>query len=125
MTTWVLRIVTNAGALAVATWIFAGITITAATTPQRVLTLLAVALLFGIVNTFLRPVVAFLSLPLYLLTLGLMFFLVNALMLKVTSWLAEALGIGFRVDGFWTLIGGSVVISLVSWLLGRVLGDDD
>jgi putative membrane protein len=124
MTTWLLRILTNAGALAVATWLFAGITITETSASSRVLTLVTVALLFGVVNTFVRPVVAFLSLPLYLLTLGLMFFVVNAFMLGLTSWLCGALGIGFHVNGFWTLMGGSIVISIVSWLLGRVLNDD-
>ena len=90
MTTWLLRMVTNACALAVATWMFAGIAISANSTSDRALTLLFVALLFGVVNTFIRPVAAFLSLPLYLLTLGLMYFVVNALMLELTSWLAGA-----------------------------------
>jgi putative membrane protein len=125
MTRWLLRILTNAGALAVAAWLFAGITITEASTSARVLTLVTVALLFGVVNTFIRPVVAFLSLPLYLLTFGLMFFVVNALMLGLTSWLCGALGIGFHVNGFWTLMGGSIVISVVSWLLGRAVHEGD
>lgn len=124
MTSWLLRIIANACALAAATWAFAGITITDSSIGRRILTLLAVAFLFGVVNTFIRPVIAFLSLPLYLLTLGLMFFVVNALMLGITSWLAGTLGIGFHVQGFWTLIGGSIVISVVSWLVGRVLHDD-
>lgn len=65
------------------------------------------------------------SLPLYLLTLGLMYFVVNALMLELTSWLAGQLSVGFHVEGFWTAIGGSIVISVVSWLVGWVLSDDD
>jgi putative membrane protein len=125
MTGWLVRIAANACALAVATWVFAGIAITADSASDYVLTLLVVALLFGLVNTFVRPVVAFLSMPLYLLTLGLMFFVVNALMLKLTGWVAGQLNVGFRVEGFWTVIGGSVVISLVSWAVGRVLRDDD
>ncbi len=124
MTTWLLRIVTNAGALAVATCMFAGIAISANSTSDRALTLLFVALLFGVVNTFIRPVAAFLSLPLYLLTLGLMYFVVNALMLELTGWLAGQLSVGFHVEGFWTAIGGSIVISIVSWLVGKVLSDD-
>lgn len=125
MTTWLLRMGSNACALAVAAWMFAGIAITGDSTVDRALTLLLVALLFGVVNTFVRPVVAFLSFPLYLLTLGLMYFVVNALMLKLTSWLAGQLSIGFHVEGVWTAIGGSIVISIVSWLVGRVLPDDD
>lgn len=124
MTTWLLRMVTNACALAVATWMFAGIAISANSTSDRALTLLFVALLFGVVNTFIRPVAAFLSLPLYLLTLGLMYFVVNALMLELTGWLAGQLSVGFHVEGFWTAIGGSIVISIVSWLVGKVLSDD-
>lgn len=125
MTTWLLRMGTNACALAVAAWMFAGIAITGDSTVDHALTLLLVALLFGVVNTFVRPVVAFLSFPLYLLTLGLMYFVVNALMLKLTSWLAGQLSVGFHVEGVWTAIGGSIVISIVSWLVGRVLPDDD
>jgi putative membrane protein len=125
MTGWLVRIATNACALAVATWMFSGIAITADSTSGYVLTLLVVALLFGLVNTFVRPVVAFFTLPLYLLTLGLMYFVVNALMLKLTSWVAGQLDVGFEVEGFWTVIGGSIVISLVSWGIGRVLRDDD
>ena len=125
MTTWVLRIVTNACALAVAAWVFAGIDVTGDSTPDRALTLVVVAVLFGVLNTFIRPIVALFSLPLYLLTLGLMFFVVNALMLILTSWLAGQLAVGFDVDGFWTAVGGSIVISTVSWLVSRVLPDDD
>lgn len=125
MTSWVLRIVTNACALTVAAWVFPGISITGAATFDRVLTLLLVATLFGVVNTFIRPVVAFFSLPLYLLTLGLMFFVVNALMLLLTSWLAERLSVGFHVEGFLTALTGSILISVVSWLVSQALPDDD
>lgn len=125
MTSWVLRIFTNACALTVAAWVFPGISITGAATFDRVLTLLLVAALFGVVNTFIRPVVAFFSLPLYLLTLGLMFFVVNALMLLLTSWLAERLSVGFHVEGFLTALTGSILISVVSWLVSQALPDDD
>ena len=125
VTTWVLRVVTNSCALAVAAWVFPGIEITGASTPDRALTLLLVAVLFGVVNTFIRPVVALLTLPLYLLTLGLMFFVVNALMLILTSWLAGKLSVGFHVDTFFAAVGGSIVISIVSWLVSRVLPRDD
>ena len=125
VTTWVLRVVTNSCALAVAAWVFPGIEITGASTPDRALTLLLVAVLFGVVNTFIRPIVALLALPLYLLTLGLMFFVVNALMLILTSWLAGKLSVGFHVETFLAAVGGSIVISIVSWLVSRVLPRDD
>lgn len=125
MTTWLLRIVTNACALAVAAWLLTDIHITGASEGERVFTLVLVASLFSVVNTFIRPVVAFLSFPLYLVTLGLMFFVVNALMLMLTSWLAGLLKVGFSVNGFWTAILGSIVITIVSWLVGRATPDHD
>jgi putative membrane protein len=121
MKTWLIRILTNACALAVAAWLFKDIRFTGHSDRDRFITLVIVALLFGVVNEFVRPVVAFLSLPLYLLTLGLMFFVVNALMLLLTSWLADQLDVGFHVRGFWTAVFGSIVISIVSWVVGQVL----
>jgi putative membrane protein len=125
MKTWLIRILTNACALAVAAWLFDRISITGDTDRDRVLTLVVVALIFGVVNEFVRPIVALLSLPLYLLTLGLMFFVVNALMLMLTSWVADQLDIGFHVEGFWTAVFGGIVISIVSWVVGQVLPEPD
>jgi putative membrane protein len=115
---WIVRTLANACGLAVAAWLFDGIRITGSSDRDKVLTLLLVALVFGIVNEFVRPIVAFLSIPLYLLTLGLFFFVVNALMLLLTSWLADKLDIGFHVSGFWTAVFGAIVISLISWWIG-------
>jgi putative membrane protein len=125
MKTWLIRIVTNACALAVAAWLFDDIRITGDTDRDRVLTLVVVALIFGVVNEFVRPIVVFFSLPLYLLTLGLMMFVVNALMLMLTSWLADLLDIGFHVKGFWTAVFGGIVIAMVSWIVGQVLPEPD
>lgn len=122
---WLIRLLANACGLAVAAWLFSGITLTGDTDRDQVITLVLVALVFGLVNTFVRPVVAFLSLPLYLLTLGLMYFVVNALMLMLTSWLADKLDIGFHVDGFWTAVVGAVVIALVSWGVTLLLPGND
>lgn len=118
MRNWVLRVVTNACALAVAAWLFTGIDVNGSSEGERILVLLLVALIFGVVNEIVRPVVAFLSLPLYLLTLGLFYFVVNALMLWLTSALAGALNLGFSVDGFWTAIFGAIVITVVSSIIG-------
>jgi putative membrane protein len=123
MMTWLVRSVANACGLAAAAWLFTGIWISGQDELDRIIVLVVVALLFGIVNEFVRPIVAFLSFPLYLLTLGLMFFVVNALMLLLTGWLAKQLDIGFHVSGFWTAVFGSIVISVVSWLVGLVLPD--
>ncbi len=121
MMTWLTRIITNALALAAAAWLFTGIRITGASEQDRIVTLIVIALLFGLVNVFVRPIVAFLSVPLYLLTLGLFFFVVNALMLLLTSWVAGQIDVGFQVRGFWTAVFGAIVISIVGWLVGLVL----
>jgi putative membrane protein len=124
MTEWIVRVVANACALAVAAWLFTGIAFNSATESKRFWTLLLVALIFGLVNEFVRPVVSFFSIPLYLLTLGLFFFLVNALMLWLTSWLAGVVGLDFHVHGFWTAVFGAIVISIVSWIVGLALPGD-
>ncbi len=121
MTTWIIRTLSNALGLAAAAWFLADIRITGPSDTDRFITLVVVALLFGIVNEFVRPIVAFLAFPLYLLTLGLFFFVVNALMLLLTSWVSDQFDLGFHVRGFWTAVIGSVVISVVSWLAGLLL----
>lgn len=118
MTNWVLRVLSNACALAVSAWVFAGIAVDGGSEADRVLTLMLVALIFGLVNELVRPVVALLSLPLYLLTFGLFYFVVNALMLLLTSWLSDVLNIGFHVDGFWTAVFGALMVTVV----GRIIG---
>jgi putative membrane protein len=118
MTYWIIRTITNACGLVVAAWMFSGIGFSG---DHQVLTVLFVALLFGVVNEFVRPIVSFLSIPFYILTLGLFFFVVNALMLKLVSWFSGQVGIGFHVNGFWTAIFGAIVISLVSSIVGLLL----
>jgi len=81
------------------------------------LTALVAAFLLGIVNTILRPVLVFLTFPITLVTLGLFLLIINGLML----WLVSALVKGFYVSGFWGAVLGSILISIVSWILSRVL----
>src|SRR6478735_2004671 len=99
MNYWIARVIANFCALALAAWMFDGISFNSNSVSKRFLTLLVVALLFGVVNEFVRPIVHFLSIPLYILTLGLFYFIVNALMLWLTSWVCDLLDIGFRVHG--------------------------
>lgn len=120
-----LTVVIAAGALAVTAWMFDGISIGGDTTSEQLVTLLLVAAIFGVVNAFVRPIVALLSLPLYILTLGLFFVVVNALMLLLTSWIADQVGVAFEVDGFWTAVLGAIVISIASAIIGLVLPDAD
>jgi putative membrane protein len=118
---FLLRLVANAAALAVATWLLAGIQLTAAGTGDKVLVLLVVALIFGIVNAVVKPVFTAVSACLVLLTLGLFLVVINALMLLLTSWVATRIGIGWYVDGFWAAFLGSIVVSVVSFLLNAFL----
>ncbi len=116
----------NAAALAAAAWIFDGIKIGSpgGDTSDEVVTLLLVAALFGVVNAIVTPIVKLLSLPFIILTLGLFLLVVNALMLLLTEEIAQALDLAFQVDGFWTAVGGALVISLVGMALNAAFDKD-
>ena len=119
----IVRLLINAVALLVAAWLVPGIHLSAArgqAVPNDWLTLAIVALIFGVVNAIIRPIVLFLTLPLNILTLGLFTFVVNALMLLLTSWIAEGMDLGFRVDGFWPALLGALIISVVSFPFNRL-----
>lgn len=129
MTNLLLRWAIIAAALALAAQIFDGIRFDGPTSGQdelteKLLPLLGVALILGVVNTFVKPLVQLLSLPAILLTLGLFLLVINALMLLLTGWVAEQLEIGFEVAGFWPAVGGAIVITITTWILEAVLGDD-
>jgi putative membrane protein len=97
----------DAAALAVAAWIFAGISVGGAAG-----TLIFAALVYGLLATFVKPVLKLLTLPLAIVTLGIAWFFVAMFIL----WLTDAIVGGFRIDGFWTLVGGTVVV----WAVGAV-----
>lgn len=110
----------NALALGAATWLLDGITLTGSSDTNLFIELVIVGAIFGVITSFIRPIVNFLSLPLIILTLGLMLLVVNALMLLLTSKIADSLDVGFHVDGFWTAFWGSIVISIASLVLEAV-----
>lgn len=83
-----------------------------------------VAFIFGLVNALVRPVLTFLTCPLMVLTLGLFTFVINALMLALTGWIAEQLNLGFVVNGFAAAFVGALVVSIVSFLLTLLVGDE-
>lgn len=122
---------TNAIAVAVAAWIFDGIRFgTAAATDTQDWTdkigpLVVVALIVGIVNSFVKPVINLLSIPFIIVTLGLFLLLTNALMLTFAEWLVNLFGVDFTVAGFWTTVGGALVITIVTWIVGTVFGADE
>jgi putative membrane protein len=109
---FLFRLIVNAAALWVAIQVVPGVSYDGGPLP-----FLAVALIFGLINATLRPLTRLLTCPLILLTLGLFALIVNGLMLWLTSTLATALGIGFRVTGFWPAFWGALVVSIVSTLL--------
>ncbi len=124
--TWLL---TSAAALAVATLLFDGIRFSGPTHGQaeieeKLLPWLAVALILAVVSSVVKPILTFLSIPFIILTLGLFLLLINAGMLLLTGWVAEKLDIGFHVDGFWTAVGGAIVITLTTWVVDGMLGSD-
>ena len=112
-----LRLLINAAALWVATRLVPGVTFTGDWLP-----FLGVALVFGVVNTFVGPVTKMLAIPLIILTLGIFLLVVNGLMLWLTSSLSSALGLGFHVSGFWAAFFGALVVSIVSTLLTIMVG---
>lgn len=120
-----LRVLVDAVALAVAAWLLAGIRVTGDTTQEQLTTLLLVALIFGLVNAVVAPVVKLLSLPFILLTLGLFLVVINAALLLFTGWLSEQLGLRFEVDGFWTAVLGAIIITVATWVLEALLPDGD
>lgn len=124
MTHFLIKTLANAGALAVATWLVTGITMTGSA-GENTWTLIVIALIFGVVNFVVKPIVKLLSLPLMLLTLGLFTLVVNALMLLLTSWIADQAHLAFHVDGFGAAFLGGLIVSIVAWALHAILPDND
>ena len=118
-----MRLIVNAVALAVAAWLLNGITISGSGTGGRIVTLVVVAAIFGLVNAVVRPLAKLLSLPFIVLTLGLLIFVINALMLLLTSWISSGLNVRFHVEGFGTALVGALIITVVSWLMNVLLPD--
>ena len=122
---FLLRLLANAGALAVATWLLSGITLTAETTERKVLTLLVVALIFGVVNAIVKPIFTLVTAVAVVLTLGLFLIVINALMLWLTSWVSGLFDLGWSVSGFWSALFGSIIVSIISFVLNAFIPDRD
>lgn len=117
----------NAVALWIAAIVVPGITLAQdkTTTGSKVLTIIVVAIVFGVINAVVKPIAHFFSFPLIFLTLGLFTFVVNAFMLQILSWLSDPLGLAFHIDNFlWAAILGALVVSFVSMLINVLLPDD-
>lgn len=118
MRTFLIRLVVNAIALAVAAYFITGIAY------GTWVDLLIVAFLFGVVNALVKPVLKLLTCPLVALTLGLFIFVINALMLWLTAALADLVGVRFTVAGFWPAFWGALIVSVVSFVLNRVIEEE-
>lgn len=119
---FLLRVIINAVAIWLATLVLSGLEMVGGgDTTTTVIVFLVVALVFGIVNAVVKPIVKVLALPLYVLTLGLFTVIVNAAMLWVTSWLSQRTEYGLRIDNFGTAVLGALIISIVSFVLSLAL----
>ncbi len=120
---FLVRTVVTAVAIWIAALLVGGITLDASTTWRNVGALIVAALIVGVINAVLKPIIKILGCPLYVLTLGLFALVVNALLLLLASWVADKLNVPFHVDGFWSAFWGAIVIGIVSWLLNLFVPD--
>ena len=118
-----IRWIIIAAALVVAAWLIPGITITGT---NGWIAVGVMAAILGFVNAIIRPILAFFSCGCIVLTMGLFMLVINAAMLSLASWIATTIfGVGFYVDGFWSALFGSIVVSIVSFFLSIFLIDED
>lgn len=120
----IIKVLVVAAALWAATQLVDGITVNTSDTTRQIGTLLVVALIFGVVNAVLKPIIKTVGCAFYILTLGLIALVVNALLLLLTSWIAEQLRVPFHVEGFVAAFWGALIVGIISWVLNLILGDD-
>lgn len=120
---FIVKVIVVAFALWLTTLIVAGVKVVPYedTTLATVLTYLLVGLIFGFVNAFVGTFVRIIAFPLYVLTLGLISFIVNGLLLLLVAWISDLMGFGLVVDGFWWGVLGALVLGLISWLIGLIV----
>jgi putative membrane protein len=119
MTKFILRWIINAIALYAAVYLVPGVNL-----EGNWVSIIWLALIFGLINAFLRPLLTFLTCPLIILTLGLFTLLINTFLFWLTSPVGQAFGINLTIDGFWPAFLGGLVISVVSVIMSMVLKDD-
>jgi putative membrane protein len=121
---YLIGVVVSAAALAVATAIVPGIQLLAGSDASKAGTLLAVALIFGVINAVLKPIIKVVGCAFYVLTLGLIAIVVNGLLLWLASVVAGDLKLPFHVTGFAAAVEGALIVGVVTWVLHLILGDD-
>ena len=119
----VIRIASTAVALWISTLVLSGITLDTPSVLKKVGTLLAVAVIFGVVNAVIRPIVKAVGCAFYVLTLGLVALVVNGLLFLLTSWISGVLHLPFHVSGFLTAVLGALIVGVVSWVINAVVPD--
>ena len=120
-----IGIIVSAAALGVAAWAVPGIVVTGHSDASKAETLLAVAVIFGVINAVLKPIIKTVGCAFYVLTLGLVALVVNGLLLWLASYIAGRLNLPFHVTGFVAAVEGALIVGAVTWLLHLLLGDDD
>ena len=125
MSSFIVRVIVNGLALAIACWILTGLDISTQGdgTINVVLGYLFIGLIFGLVNAFVKPIVSILSLPITILTLGLFTVVINAAMLYLTSWISGYTPVHFTIDSFfWTAVLAAIIITIISLVADRIPG---
>ena len=120
----VIGIVVSAAALGVAAWVVPGIIVSGHNDASKAGTLLIVALIFGVINTVLKPIIKTVGCAFYVLTLGLVALIVNGLLLWLASYIADRLALPFHITGFVAAVEGALIVAVVSWVLHLILGDE-
>ncbi len=126
MKSFLIKVVVNALAIWVATLVVSGISVSSPrdSTGGTIVTYLVIAAIFGLVNAVVKPVVKVLAFPFYVLTLGLLTFVVNALMLELTAWISSHTSLTLTIDHFWwDAVLGALVVTFVSLVLNAILPD--
>ena len=120
---FIVKVIVIALALWLTTLIVSGVSVVPYEDTQlaTVLTYLLVALIFGLVNAFIGNFIRIVAFPIYVLTLGLISFIVNGLLLLLVDWISDLMGFGLVVESFWWGVLGALVLGLISWLFGLVL----
>jgi putative membrane protein len=118
----VIRVAVTAVALWISTLLLSGIELGGSSTLKKVGTLIVVAIIFGVINGVLRPIIKTVGCAVYVLTFGLVALVVNGLLFLLTSWIADQLTLPFHVDNFWpTAVLGALIVGVVSWLIDLVI----
>ncbi|GAB3397791.1 phage holin family protein [Humibacter soli] len=121
---FLLKLIINAFALWLTTLIVSGVTVTSYDPNggewPLILTYLLIALIFGLVNGIVGTVVRIVAFPLYVLTLGLISLIVNALLLFLVVWISDLMGFGLHIDGFWDGVWAALILAIIGWLLGLI-----